>query len=193
MSTPQEATELNPTAWENAPVVIKTGGGQTGGETDPPAPLTMQCTISIPDEPPGKNLSFRSTLLEDQWQSAKSDQHASITSVVIDEMGKPRKTITPDPTGLAVLQISYGTETLIVQEVELPDNDVDTKLSITSSRPFLVTDSVSDTEWRDSETDVPAENPFVVFTKGGTSDETRCVTTNVTITINVEWGNMPPS
>jgi hypothetical protein len=190
MSTPQEATELNPAEWENAPVVIKTGGGQTGGETDPPLPLTMECTIGVPNQLPDQNLGFKSTLLENQWQSAKSDQHASITSVVIDEEGRPSKTIKADHPGLAVVQISYGPETLLVQEVALPETDVYRMLSISSSRPFRVTDEVSATEWRDSKTEVPAEKPFVLFSQGDHVDPTPCQSTDVTITIYVEWGNM---
>ena len=190
MSTPQQATELNPTAWENAPIVIKTGGGQTGGETDPPAPLTMECTITVQNPDPDQNLGLKSTTLDDHWQSAKSNKHASILSVIIEQEGQEPITLTPARPGLAVVQISYGPETLFFQEVALPETDIYTMLSVSSSRPFEVTDSVSATEWRDSQTQVPAENPFVVFTHGGTTDTTHCQTTNVTITIWVDWGNM---
>lgn len=185
MSTPQEATELNPTAWEGTPVIIKTGGGQTGGETggETEGPLTMPCSITVDSL---KKPAFISTLLEKQWQSAKSDQVASIKWVTIVDNGKLPKTITHDQPGLAVLQISYGHETLIIQEVALPNSEY-TKVTISSSLPF----GAPTTEWKDSTAKVPAEKPFVVFTQGDNPpDAIQCTSLDVTITIEVDWGPM---
>jgi len=188
MSTPQEATEFIPRGeWENTPVVIKTGGGtgtETGGEID--TTLQMQCTIGV-QEAADQNYSFKSTLLENQWQSAKSEQFASITQVLIYEKGVQIKTLNAGLPGPAALQVSYGPETVIVSEVALPDSEYN-KLSISSSRPFGVTDGASATDWKNSAAPVPAESPFVVFTQGGMVDTTTCASTDVEIQIMVEWG-----
>lgn len=184
MSTPQEATELNPTAWEGTPVVIKTGGGQTGGETGgEPDPLTMQCSITVDSV---NKPAFISTLLEKQWQSAKSDQIAFIKWVTIVDGGNLPKTFMASGTGLAMVQISYGPETLIVQEVLVPDSE-NKKLTISSSRPF----GASTAEWKGSTTDVPAKAPFVVFTQDGAAPPPyKCTSLDVTITIETDWGPM---
>ncbi len=186
MSTPQEATELTPFAWENTPVVIKTGGGQTEGEMEP---LLMDCQIFIQEVPP-QHYRFKSTLLGSEWQSAKSEQFASITKVLIFEDGNlnPIKTIEADPPGLAVVQVSYAHETVIVSEVALPDSDENKRLSISSSRPFGVTADTPTTEWKDSKGGVPADNPFVVFTQGHQVVRYQCASTDVEIQIMVEWG-----
>jgi hypothetical protein len=187
MSTPQEAPELTPFAWENTPVVIKTGGGTTEGEIDP---LLMECQIFIQEVPP-QHYSFKSNLLGNEWQSAKSKQLASITRVEIFEDGNktPSKTILPDPPGLAVVQVSYAHETVIVSEVALPDSDQNKRVSISSSRPFGVkTHDAPTTEWEDSKGYVPADKPFVVFTQGHTVERYQCGSTDVEVTIMVEWG-----
>ena len=183
MSTPQEATELNPTAWEGTPVVIKTGGGQTGGETGGEPEPTMKCSITVDSV---NKPAFISTLLEKQWQSAKSDQIASIKWVTIVDGGNLPKTFTVDGTGLVTVQISFGPETLIVQEVLVP-NSANKKITISSSRPF----GASTAEWKDSSTDVPAKAPFVGFTQGGAAPDTyECKTLDVTITIETDFGPM---
>ncbi len=188
MSTPQEATEFTPKEdWEVTPVIIKTGGGtggQTGGEVDPPAQQVL-CTIDVQHDTL-ENQGFISTLLGNQWQSAKSDKVASIKEVLIIEKGKDPITLTADLPGLATLQISYGQETLIVQEVARPDSKY-TNLSISSSVPFGVPAETT-TAWTNSTADVPAEPPFVVFSQGDNVNTTKCGSMDVEIQINVDWG-----
>jgi hypothetical protein len=184
MSTPQEATELNPAEWEGTPVVIKTGGGQTGEETggETEGPGKMPCSITVDSV---KKPAFISNLLEKKWQSAKSDQIARIKWVTIIDGGNLPKTFNADPTGLAVVQVSFGPETLIVQEVVIPNSE-NTKLTISSSFPF----GAATTEWKDSTGEVPAEAPFVVFTQNGSSQPYKCQSLDVNITIEAEWGPM---
>jgi|KBSMisStandDraft_5_1062788.scaffolds.fasta_scaffold10026_2 hypothetical protein len=185
MSTPQEATELNPTAWEGTPVVIKTGGGQTEGETEgeTKGPFTMPCSITVDSL---KRPAFVSTLMGNQWQSAKSDQLASIKWFTIVDNGNLPRTIEHDQPGLAVLQISYGPETLIIQEVLVPNSE-NKKVTISSSLPF----GAETAEWKGSTGEVPAEHPVVVFTQGGIpADPIPCTSLDVTITIEIEWGPM---
>ena len=188
MSTPQQATEFRPREdWENTPVIIKTGGGtgsETGGETN--TDLQMQCTIGV-QEGTGQDYVFKSTLLENQWQSAKSEEFADITEVQIIENGKTIRTITANASAPATLQVSYGHETVFVQEVTLPDSQY-TRLSISSSRPFGVTDSAPTTGWKESAAEVPAEPPFVGYSQGGTVDTIQCTSTDVEIQIMVDWG-----
>lgn len=180
----QAANDIRPAGdWESTPVIIKTGGGPV----DPVPPLEptapIQCTINAEDQ------DFESTLLGDLWQSAMSVHTGTITKVEITENGNLLRSIEADHLGLAVLQISYGKETLIFQEVAQPDSDA-TKLSISSSLPFQVTDGGPSDEWRDSVAGVPPDPPFVVFTQGDSIHKIPCKSTDVEVKLDVEWDKM---
>src|ERR1700741_3938043 len=167
--------------WQGTPVIIK-----TGGDLDPAnaaAPITLSCIINMGD-------NFRSNLLNAQWQSAKSAQIARILGLEIKDGNTVLSTIKADSPGLAVLQVSYGEETLMFQEMAMPNSEL-TKISISSSVPFRVTTGGQrPDEWTESTGEVPAEKPFVLFTQGEKRDQIQCTSTNVEITVQLDWGEM---
>jgi hypothetical protein len=176
MSTPAEGVSENRVRsdWQMTPVIIKTGGGPV----DPPSPI--KCTIGVENE------AFISSLVDDKWQSAMSAQTGSITEVIIDDNGCVSR-INTDLVGLAVVQITYGQDLLIVQEVALPHSEF-TNLSISSSLKFAVTQGDSPDEWSSSDASVSADPPFIVFTKGSRMEKIHCESTAVTITLKMDWG-----
>ena len=190
MSTPvAKANDVQlPEEWEVTPVIIKTGGGTV----DPIPPLTdpkatTKCTIGL------KSQEFVSHELDNEWESAKSNRTAGILEVHINDGGVPvSPPITAERQGPpAVLQISYGDETLILQDGVLADSE-NTKLAISSSVPFTVTvPPESDDEWRHSEAPVPAEPlPFIVFTQGEKRRVVTCTSIDVEIRLKVDWPEM---
>jgi hypothetical protein len=179
MSTPQQATEFRPRAnWEVTPVIIKTGGGQTGGEEDPPAPR-IECTINANDQ------DFESRLLDDKWGSAKSVEVARIKDVIIADGPNVLPTINANPVGLTVVQITFGEETLIIQDVALPDSEY-TKVLISSSNLFSADGGLD--KWTESTGDVPAKPPLVVFTQGERTETIHCSFSDVQVTLDVDFG-----
>ena len=177
--------------WEVTPVIIKTGGGTV----DPIPPMTdpqtkTKCTIGLKSKDFVSN--FVSHELDKEWESAKSNKTAGILEVHINDGSvPPLPPIIADRQGeLAVLQISYGDETLILQDVAIPDS-LKTKLAISSSIPFTVTGTTSDDEWRHSEAPVPADPlPFIVFTQGERTETIRCQSIDVEIRLKVDWPEM---
>jgi len=169
---------------EVTPVIIKTGGGPdvrppkgTPPHRHVPEPR-VQCTITAE----GKD--FESARENGRWGSAKSVQTASIVEVAITDNGVPvLPPFTANSPGLVVLQITYGPETLIVQETEIQGNSDLTNLLISSSHLF----SAANDKWSESSSTVPADFPLVVFTYGGESKTYQCESNNVTITVSVEW------
>lgn len=167
----QEANEMKIGDWESTPVVIKTGGGPV----DPP---NILCTIN------GTGEDFKSTLVDKKWQSAKSVRTLRVTGLEILVDGKPLPPIQADSSGLVVLQITYGTEMLIVQEVALPDSER-MKLTISSSVPFAAGGGRD--EWTDSAAEVPPDAPFLVFTQGLKTEKIQFESTAVEFRIMGDW------
>jgi hypothetical protein len=183
MSTPvAKATEIKLRGdWDQTPVIIKTGGGTV----DPPEvkdpPLRIPITIDAQDQ------DFESHLLDDRWGSAKSVQDAKILKVTVADGDNVLPSIDANVPGLAVVQITLGAETLIVQEVAQPDSQY-TKLTITSSHLFAAVGG--EDKWSESKAEVPADPPFVVFTQGERTETIRCTSNEVQITLLVDWGTM---
>lgn len=175
MSTPAEGvSEIRSRSnWQMTPVIIKSGGGPN----DPPTP--MQCTIGVKGE------DFISRLVDLKWQSAISAKTGSVKEVIINDNGS-ESTINADLVGLAVLQITYGQDTLIVQEVALQHSEF-TKLSISSSVEFTATPGDLPDEWCDSAAPVSPNPPFIVFTKGSMMKKIPCHSTAVTIALKMDW------
>lgn len=168
----QEAHDMKIADWESTPVIIKTGGGPV----DPP---NILCTIDA------KPQDFKSTLMDvSKWESAESVGTARITGLEPFENGKPLPPIEAESTGLVVLQITYGTDTLIVQEVDLEDSGLK-KLAISSSLPFTAGGGQS--EWTDSTGEVTPKAPFVVFTHGSNKWEHQFESTAVELRLVADW------
>ncbi len=174
----QAAKDMKIGDWESTPVVIKTGGTPD----DPPQsdPTTTPCIISVDGQ------VFRSTLRDDIWQSAMSVQTGRITGLEINETGKPPQQINADPSELVMVQITYGNQTLTIQELpQLRDSEV-TNLMLSSIEPFKVVLGEFDT-WTESRAEVPADAPFVVFTRDGRPETIPLSTIDVEFQLNVDW------
>ena len=180
------AKKLNPGqgAGESTPVVIKTGGSPDDPRIKMNPPPKMLCSIEVVDNQ--DNQTFNSRLVDKKWESAKAP-NAAILQVQVDDSGS-LTTIPANSPGLAVLQIFYGSELLMVQEVPQVDPDL-TTLSISSSIPFAVP-LPDEHEWSDSTAEVPAVPPIVLFTQGSQPPtKVTCATTDVTVTLTVVFEN----
>lgn len=176
------ASDIPISDWQGTPVIIKTGGDLP--PADSPTPGSLNCTINM-------DADFVSNLLnDDKWQSAKSAEVARILALDITDGNTVLPTIKADSPGLAVLQISYEDETLIFQEMAVPNSEL-TKISISSSLTFRVTQpGEKPEEWTASTAHVPVKAPFVLFTQGEKRDQVQCRSTDVTITLHLDWGPM---
>ena len=177
----QKTPEARRPVWQVTPVIIKSGGGGGEGEGDP-----TQTTVVF--NAVGK--IFDSPFTDKQWQVAKSSGPAAIMSVEIQDGPKTLKPIEcNDGDELVVLEVTFGTDTLVVNELRIHNDLLNTEIAVTSPVLFNVMEAGEERdEWVESKALFATTTPLIVLTQGGRElKKYQCEFIDVTLTLIVDW------
>jgi len=182
----QKTPEVRRPAEQITPVIIKSGGGGGGGtgEGDPTRTTVVFNAV-------GK--IFDSQFIAKHWQVAKSSGPAAIMKVEIQD---GTNTLAPidcnDGDELVVVEVTFGPDTLVVNELRIHNDLLNTEIAVTSPVLFNVIDAgLGPDEWIESKAVFPTKTPLIVVTQGGRElKKYQCEFIDVTITLLVDWYGM---
>ncbi|HKR23207.1 MAG TPA: hypothetical protein VJS17_11460 [Pyrinomonadaceae bacterium] len=181
-----QSQKMQPDESPVTPVIIKSGGGGGDPTQTPTQPPTE---TSVVFNAMGK--VFDSPLTDERWQVAKSSGPASIMSVQIQDGPNSYGPFDcNDGEELVVLEVTYGTDTLVVNELRIHNDLLNTEIAITSPLVFKVMDAGErEDQWIEAKAWYPIVPPLVVLTKGGRQlAKQQCEFLDVTITLICDWG-----
>lgn len=174
MSAQTESLRMSDDTTQQPPVIIKSGGGGGG-------PNSIKVAFS------GNGNVFDCPRQPNEWQFSTSSGLARIARLEILDGEKPLGPFRADSASeLAVLQVSFGQQTLMINDMPLRDAQITAISMISPVRCKITRPGFERDQWLDSETEFPDTAPFILFTQGGRElANIQCESVHVTLTLHV--------